>query len=186
MCNEAIEKAPWSLKYVPVCCMTHEMCNEAMCVNPVLSCLVPDHLKTQEVYNKAVHIEPRSSKFVPDHFKTQEMCNEAVLIEPRSLAFVLDHFKTQEMCDKAVRDDPSSLRYDWFVTREGACMWYDDDYAYNDNEMIKWYEGYNRCRAQKAEIKDDLMPIAWHPSRWYDWCVSEDEKKRQKNCGSNR
>ena len=21
------------------------------------------------------------------------------------------------------------------------------------------------------------MPIAWHPSRWQDWCVSEDEKK---------
>ena len=21
------------------------------------------------------------------------------------------------------------------------------------------------------------MPIAWHPSRWWDCCVSEDEKK---------
>ena len=21
------------------------------------------------------------------------------------------------------------------------------------------------------------MPIAWHPSRWWDWCVPEDEKK---------
>ena len=21
------------------------------------------------------------------------------------------------------------------------------------------------------------MPVAWHPSRWWDWCVSEDEKK---------
>ena len=21
------------------------------------------------------------------------------------------------------------------------------------------------------------MPIAWHPSRWWDWRVSEDEKK---------
>ena len=20
------------------------------------------------------------------------------------------------------------------------------------------------------------MPIAWHPNRWRDWCVSEDEK----------
>ena len=20
------------------------------------------------------------------------------------------------------------------------------------------------------------MPIAWHPSRWWDWCVTEDEK----------
>ena len=29
------------------------------------------------------------------------------------------------------------------------------------------------------------MPIAWHPSRWWDWCVLNDEKKRQKNCESN-
>ena len=27
------------------------------------------------------------------------------------------------------------------------------------------------------------MPIAWYPSRYWDWCMSEDEKKkRQKNC----
>ena len=23
----------------------------------------------------------------------------------------------------------------------------------------------------------DLMSVAWHPKRWWDWCVSEDEKK---------
>ena len=27
------------------------------------------------------------------------------------------------------------------------------------------------------------MPSAWHASRWWDWCMSEDEKKRQKNYG---
>ena len=24
------------------------------------------------------------------------------------------------------------------------------------------------------------MSIAWHPSRWWDWCVPEDEKKRNR------
>ena len=24
--------------------------------------------------------------------------------------------------------------------------------------------------------KDELMPITWHSSRWWDWCISEDEK----------
>ena len=24
------------------------------------------------------------------------------------------------------------------------------------------------------------MPIAWHPSRYWDWCMSEDEKKRDR------
>ena len=21
------------------------------------------------------------------------------------------------------------------------------------------------------------MPVAWYPNRWWDWCISEDEKK---------
>ena len=31
---------------------------------------------------------------------------------------------------------------------------------------------------QKAKIKEDLMPIDWHPLRWWDWCVPEDEKEQ--------
>ena len=27
------------------------------------------------------------------------------------------------------------------------------------------------------------MPIAWHPPRYRDWCVPEDEKQEIKNCG---
>ena len=26
-------------------------------------------------------------------------------------------------------------------------------------------------------INEELMPIAWHPKRWYKFCVSEDKKK---------
>ena len=36
---------------------------------------------------------------------------------------------------------------------------------------------WNKRKAQKAQIKKELMSIAWHPSRWWDWCVPEDEKK---------
>ena len=28
-----------------------------------------------------------------------------------------------------------------------------------------------------ALIKKELMRVAWHPSRWWDWCVSEDKKQ---------
>ena len=71
------------------------------------------------------------------------------------------------MCDKAVRDYPFSLRFvpDWFVTQQQIDVWYDDDYVYNDNEMINWYDGYKRRKVQKAKIKEELIPIAWHPSR---------------------
>ena len=51
-----------------------------------------------------------------------------------------------------------------------------DDYC-NDDEVIKWYEGYQKHKVQKAQIKKELMPIAWHQSRWWDCCVPQDEKK---------
>ena len=29
---------------------------------------------------------------------------------------------------------------DWSVTQQQIDIWYDGDYVYNDNEMIKWYD----------------------------------------------
>ena len=44
--------------------------------------------------------------------------------------------------------------------------------------MIRLLSGTKAIKkAQKAKIKDELMPIAWYPSRWWDWCVPEDKKK---------
>ena len=53
------------------------------------------------------------------------------------------------MCNKAVQCDPSVLR---------------------------WYKEYKQRKAQKAKIKEELMLVAWHPDRWLNWCVPEDEK----------
>ena len=83
------------------------------------------------------------------------------------------------MCEKAVKDDPFSLRFvpGWFVKQQQIDVWYDDDYWYHDDELIKWYESYKKRKAQKAKIKEELLPIAWHPNLVMDWCVSKDEKR---------
>ena len=41
-------------------------------------------------------------------------------------------------------------------------------------------EELNKRKTQKAKIKEALLPIAWHPSRWWDWPVPEDEKKQNR------
>ena len=46
-----------------------------------------------------------------------------------------------------------------------------------NNRLIKRYHGYKKRKTQKANIKEELLLIAWHPSRWWDWCMSEDEKQ---------
>ena len=42
--------------------------------------------------------------------------------------------------------------------------------------MICIVEYMNR-KGKKAKIKEELLPIAWHPDRVIDWCFSEDEKQ---------
>ena len=83
------------------------------------------------------------------------------------------------MCDKAVASNSYMLRYvpNWFVMQQ-VKLWHDD-------EIIEWHNGYQKRKAQKAKIEEELMHIAWHPLKWWDWCMSEDEKK-QKKCGSKR
>ena len=51
--------------------------------------------------------------------------------------------------------------------------WDDDD----EDKFFEWYDGYKKRKAQKVSIKKGLLPIARHPSRWWNWCVPEDEEK---------
>ena len=145
---------------------------------------VLDHFKAQGMCGKTVAFNPYTLRFVPDRFKTQKMRERAVKDEPETLDFVPDHFKAQEMCDKEVEEDPCVLEFvsDWFATHQQVKIWHDDnDYDDDDDdEIIEWYNGYQKRKTQKAKIKDELMPLAWHPSRWWDWCVPEDEKKRNR------
>ena len=43
-------------------------------------------------------------------------------------------------------------------------------------EFIVWYNEFKQRKVYIEEIYKDLMSIAWHPSRMWDWCIPEDEK----------
>ena len=110
-------------------------------------------------------------RHVPDKFKAQGMCDDVVRREPYKLDYIPDQFKTKEMCNEAVRKKPWLLEClpDWLVTQEQVKIWHNDDYYCNDNIIVEWHEGYKKRKAQKAQIKEELMPIAWHSSRWCGW-----------------
>ena len=83
------------------------------------------------------------------------------------LEYVPNHFKSREMGNDVMIEVPLLLRHvpEWFVTQQQLRQF--DDY-YDNNGYIKWYDGYQKCNAQKAKIRGELMPIAWHLSRWWD------------------
>ena len=132
--------------------------------------------------DKAFEEDPGLLWPVPGQCKTQEMCDKAVEEGLGLLEYVPDHLKRQSMCDKAFQENALCLQYipGWFVTQEQRDLWGDDDYYYDDDEFIEWYEGYQKRKAQKAKIKKELLPIAWSPDRIMNWCMSEDEKRQWK------
>ena len=140
---------------------------------------IPDNLKTQEMRNEAMCVEPYSSAFVPNCFNTQKMCDKAIEIDPFTLWYVSDNLKTQEMCIREFEVGLGLLKFvdDWFVTQQQINIWCDDDEYRDDDGLIEWYNGYQKRKAQKTKVKEELLPISWHPNRVMEWCISEDEKK---------
>ena len=129
-----------------------------------------------------MHENPAAFFLVPDRFKIHKMCNDAIDVDPWQLKDVPIHFKTQKMFDDVVQRDSYSLQFvpDWFVTGQQMKIWADDDDYYNDDELIEWHKRYKKRKAQKASLKEKLLPTAWLPDCVKDWCMSEDEKRQWK------
>ena len=176
----------YTLKYTPVVgAMVQKACNDKVCRKPHSLAFIPDILKTQEMCIKALEVDPWSFKYVPDNLRTWEVCEKAVNIEPWLLVYLPDNLRTQgmqEMYDKARRDYLSYwlLVPDFFATEKQYKLWHANNRFFGwwyDYMFIEWYEDHKKRKAQKPKIKEELMPIAWHPLRWWDWCVPEDGKR---------
>ena len=84
------------------------------------------------------------------------------------MKYVPDAFKTREMCIEAVNKDSWTFQFvpDFFV-----------DPKVMEIMTEKQRQLYVQRKTHKAEIKDELLPVAWHPDRYWDWCVDEEEKR---------
>ena len=118
---------------------------------------------------KIVEREPGALNYVPDWLKTQEMCEWAVEADPWQLHYAPDRYKTQKMCDNVVPRDPYYLLgvLDSFVTSQQIKIWRDSDY-HNDEDVIKWYNGYQKRVPQKSHYTTGAC------------------QKMKRDCGSNR
>ena len=36
---------------------------------------------------------------------------------------------------------------------------------------------FEKRKELKKELSEELMLVAWHSNRWWDWCMSEEKKK---------
>ena len=42
---------------------------------------------------------------------------------------------------------------------------------------MAWHNRCKQCKPFKKQLNRELTPVAWHPTRWWVWCLQEDEKK---------
>ena len=43
--------------------------------------------------------------------------------------------------------------------------------------LVTWRNRFRHLKTLEKDICKELIPVAWHPTSWWDCCMSEDEKK---------
>ena len=43
--------------------------------------------------------------------------------------------------------------------------------------ILAWHIKFKKRKPLKKTLNEELMPIVWHPNRWWNFSVPEDEKK---------
>ena len=47
--------------------------------------------------------------------------------------------------------------------------------------LLAWHNKFKERKKLKKEFSEELMSVVWHLDRRWDWCLSEDEKKRSRS-----
>ena len=42
---------------------------------------------------------------------------------------------------------------------------------------LAWRNRFKQRKSYKKDIRKELMHVTWNPTRCWDWCMPEDEKK---------
>ena len=183
---------------------TQKMCNKAFNKSFFEFFYIPDQYKTQEMFDRIIFNEPFSIRYVPDQYKTKQTCDKAVDDCLTALKWdgFPDWFVASIMIKKlfsALYADENILYFDEdsgnvvFICNRMVIFIIDlnninlDDTNYNEDgpdtfihgTLLAWHVKFEKCKELKKELNEELMPIAWHPKRWWDWCVSKDENKER-------
>ena len=113
------------------------------------------------------------------------------------IVYCPDKHETQNICDKAVDDCLAVLKFipNWFVTNKTIIksfiycfvrrrwfplFWWrfdkDDPNTVIFINRLAWQNKFKKRKEQK-KISGELMPIAWHPRKQWNFCMPDEEKE---------
>ena len=50
----------------------------------------------------------------------------------------------------------------------------DDPYTIIHSRLLAWHIKFEKPKAFKKELNEELMLVAWYPKRWWNFCLLED------------
>ena len=134
--------------------------------------------------------------YCPNKYETQRMCDEAVDDFLAALKFIPDRFVASKMFKKLLTvlyADDNILYFNEdsgnviFSCNEMGILNIDlnNDTNYNEDDpetiihikLLAWLIKFEKRKPLKKELNEELMLVAWHPRKWWNFCMSEDEKK---------
>ena len=136
---------------------------------------------------------------VPDRYKTQKISDKATDGYLAALTFFPDFFVISKMLEKfhdALNASDGVFDKDFskitFFANQMGILRVDLDKINLNNynnfqegnpdtivhaKSLAWHNKFEKRKEFKENLSEELMPVAWHPAKLWDWCLSEDEKK---------
>ena len=195
MCDKAVDTYPSTTKFFPECYKTQKICHRAVQRCFFVFDSIPDKYKTQEICNVAASLYFPFILYCPYKYITQEMCSEAVEDSLAALKLIPDWFVTSKIIKKLFTALYVGKSILYFNEDSGdAVNNYNEvgivnidlhdinlDINFDEDDpatiiLIRHIKFENR-KAPKKEIKEKLMPVVWHPNRWWNFCVPEHKEK---------
>ena len=138
-----------------------------------------------------IYDDPFLLRYVPDQYKTQQMCDKAVDDCLAALKFVPNWFVTSKTIKKLFTvlytdenipnfdEDFGSVVFNCngmdILNIDLNCMNLDDNNFDEDDSgtiihvrFLAWHIKFEKRKALKEELNAELIPVAWHPNRWWD------------------
>ena len=201
ICIRVVNTCSFVFKSVPNQYKTQEMCDKAVDDYSIALEFVLGRYKSKKMCDKIISENPFMLKYCPDKYITQKMCDEAADDFLPTINFVPDWFVTIKMIKKlftALHADKNILYFDQdsanvvsncnemgILDIDLKNFNLDNDFDEDDPgtiihvELLAWHIKFEKCKALKKELNEELVPVGYHPNRWWDTHtpMSEDEKK---------
>ena len=133
------------------------------------------------MYDEAVHDSLAALKLIPDWYVASKMIKNlytALYADENILYFNEDSGKIVFNCNGMgiLNIDLNNINLD---------NNFDEDDTIILIRLLAWHIEFEKLKELKKiyeknfkkHIRGELMAIAWHSKRWWDWCFPEDEKK---------